>query len=533
MTVVPTNDPGLSAAARQRLSETRRNAGATSLLRFARTYLPAHFRLPPSPMHKEIVALLEQATTQRGARIAIAAPRGHAKSTLATLAYVLWSICYGREPFILLISNTQAQASEALSQVKNELQSNGRLIEDFAEVCEEPGVYRGAPRWRKDDIITRSQARLSALGAGTTIRGRRHRHVRPSLIVLDDIENEDEVRSSEQRRHKADWFNRAVLKAGSADTNVVVVGTVLHYDSLLANLIDPRKSPGWEGRKYQAVRSYASNQDLWARWEAIYNHGDDYNSRCGPEAARSFFEAHRREMLADSSVLWPQLEDYYALMEMRIREGRFSFDSEKQNEPVNPEDCYVQESDLHFWDDEHDSIESLLAAIGEHGRMYGACDPSLGKLGRGADDTAIISLLRDDRTRVLYVVDADIRRRKPRKIIADIIQYNRLRQYTDFGMEANQFQEFLADELRRQSELASARLPVRNIRSTTDKLGRIQTLQPLVSSGILRFSRRHPKLLEQLRQFPHGAHDDGPDALEMAVGIARQLALPQGGRFSV
>ena len=73
----------------------------------------------------------------------------------------------------------------------------------------------------------------------------------------------------------------------------------------------------------------------------------------------------------------------------------------------------------------------------------------------------------------------------------------------------------------------------RNIRSTTDKLGRIQTLQPLVSSGILRFSRRHLKLLEQLRQFPHGAHDDGPDALEMAVGIARQLALPQGGRFSV
>ncbi len=52
------------------------------------------------------------------------------------------------------------------------------------------------------------------------------------------------------------------------------------------------------------------------------------------------------------------------------------------------------------------------------------------------------------------------------------------------------------------------------------KLGRIQRLQPLISSGALRFSRRQVTLLEQLRQFPMGAHDDGPDALEMAVSAA-------------
>ena len=50
------------------------------------------------------------------------------------------------------------------------------------------------------------------------------------------------------------------------------------------------------------------------------------------------------------------------------------------------------------------------------------------------------------------------------------------------------------------------------------KLGRIQRLQPLISSGALRFSRRQVTLLEQLRQFPMGAHDDGPDALENRGG---------------
>ena len=52
--------------------------------------------------------------------------------------------------------------------------------------------------------------------------------------------------------------------------------------------------------------------------------------------------------------------------------------------------------------------------------------------------------------------------------------------------------------------------------------GRIQSLQPLISSGTLRLSRRHNTLVDQLRYFPLGAHDDGPDALEMAVSAAGQ-----------
>ncbi len=131
-----------------------------------------------------------------------------------------------------------------------------------------------------------------------------------------------------------------------------------------------------------------------------------------------------------------------------------------------------------------------------------------------------MSLLRADRTGVLYVLDADIRRRKPDALIEDVIAFHRRREYQSFAMETNQFQKFLSDELERRSRQAGAYVPVRGIHNTTDKLGRIQRLQPLVSSGTLRFSRRQVTLLDQLRQFPMGAHDDGPDALEMAVSAA-------------
>ncbi len=522
----PTNHA--QTAVQRQISDLRRKTGLTSPLAFAQTYLSTHLKHKPSRMHRELCAMLQDVSHQRGARLAIAAPRGHAKSTIVSLAYILWCICYRTERYIMLISNTLDQANDFLSQIKDVLQSNERLLEDFPEVCEQPASAPGsadpwagvgARRWTRDEVVTRNDVRLTALGADPKFRGRRYKQHRPTLIVLDDVESEVEVRSDDQRRHKQEWFNKTVLKAGTSATNVIVVGTILHYDALLANLIDPRKSPNWTGRKYQAVRTWSKCVQLWEEWEKIYCFQTEHEGKNGPKVAQQFFESNRETMLKGTEVLWRELEDYYALMEMRISEGRASFDSEKQNEPINPDDCYFQESDFHFWDDQFATAEELIAAVGQNGSFYGACDPSLGKLGKNADDTAIISLLRDSDTGVLYVVDADIERRKPDAIIEAVIQYQRMHHYASFAIETNQFQQFLSDELQRRSDMASVYVPVTDIHNSTDKTGRIQSLQPLIRSGNLRLSRRHIILLEQLRQFPMGKHDDGPDALQMAVSV--------------
>ncbi len=100
-----------------------------------------------------------------------------------------------------------------------------------------------------------------------------------------------------------------------------------------------------------------------------------------------------------------------------------------------------------------------------------------------------------------------------------MIQYQRMRNFASFAVETNQFQQFLSDELQRRSAIAAVYVPVTDIHNSTDKVGRIQSLQSLIRSGNLRLSRRHIILLEQLRQFPMGKHDDGPDALHMAVSV--------------
>ena len=78
----------------------------------------------------------------------------------------------------------------------------------------------------------------------------------PDLLILDDIENDENVRTPEQRAKLDSWFKKAVSKAGDDYTDIVYIGTLLHYDSLLANTL---KNPGYKAIKYRACLLYTSD----------------------------------------------------------------------------------------------------------------------------------------------------------------------------------------------------------------------------------------------------------------------------------
>ena len=101
-------------------SAVRRSASEGSIYTFAKMYLSAHLKFEPSEAHKEIYAELQKASNNRGVKLAVAAPRYFGKSTLITLIYILYSICYGKEKFIIIISNTASQATHTLDNIKLE-----------------------------------------------------------------------------------------------------------------------------------------------------------------------------------------------------------------------------------------------------------------------------------------------------------------------------------------------------------------------------------------------------------------------------
>ncbi|RPJ70262.1 MAG: hypothetical protein EHM20_15600, partial [Alphaproteobacteria bacterium] len=112
------------------LHQQRRQMGAISPHAFAEVYLKNNCSVDYSTMHLEIFQKLLDITTNRKAKIAIAAPRGHAKSTIVSLVYVLWCALYHKERLILLASNTTEQAIALLKDIKYQLTSNPLLCSD-------------------------------------------------------------------------------------------------------------------------------------------------------------------------------------------------------------------------------------------------------------------------------------------------------------------------------------------------------------------------------------------------------------------
>ncbi|MCH8853890.1 MAG: phage terminase large subunit [Planctomycetes bacterium] len=510
------------------LSDARRSLGANSLSAFAQIYLDHYCTVPFSRMHLEMFEMLEKATTTHHQRMAIAAPRGHAKSTLVSLAYVLWCVLYGREKFVLIVSATREQAVLLLKAVRDELQTNARLLADFPEACYPPGARPAPKPWKEHQIVLRNGTAIRALGALQGLRGMKHNQHRPGLIIADDLESTESVLSEEQRDKLRVWFNGTLLNAVAPHSNVIVVGTVLHHDSLLANLTGPNGRAGWTRKRYRAIERFSDRLDLWDQWSAMYQNHAEHNGRTGAQAAQLFYEANCEAMLEGSEVLWAEREDYLALMVMREREGRASFQSEKQNDPLDSEQCIFAETNLHFWDDEYEDVRDLRAAVGE-GIFYGACDPSVGRNKTKGDYSAIIILYQADETEINYVIHADIGRWSPEQTIQRIAEYAGRYDFEEFVIETNNFQNMLADELEKKLEQAGLYLELKRLNSTRNKQARISAMEPAVAQGRIRFCSKHRLLLEQLRAFPLGTHDDGPDALEMVA----QVALDPGAGLTV
>jgi predicted phage terminase large subunit-like protein len=250
---------------------------------------------------------------------------------------------------------------------------------------------------------------------------------------------------------------------------------------------------------------------LWEEWERIF--ADISTGKEQAEAAAdNYFTVHQDEMLAGTEVLWPEMEPYYYLMKMRVSDGPAYFESEKQNEPLNPEDQVFFEEWFQDWEDGDVDFSGIPHA--------GACDPSLGKRNKRNDPSAILTGHMKDR--ILYLNIADICQRRPDAIMSDILLYHERQTIDKLRMETVQFQEFFARQLEQLSRDKGLVLNIDDKNPNTDKDLRIIRLQPWIKNGWIRFKKEHTELKRQLlyyRPKGRGGHDDGPDCLEMLLDL--------------
>lgn len=510
----------------------RKELAAFDLQYFGRAYLSHYFVRKSPHFHEELDEIWSRGVMKernpftdakmisrmKGSRQVVAAPRGHAKSTNLTFKDSMHAILYEYKHYLLILSDSSEQAEGFLDDIKTELEDNGNIIMDF-------GSLKGEKAWRTGVILTKTDIKAEAIGSGKKVRGRRHRNWRPDLIVLDDIENDENVNTPEQRRKLKSWFDKAVSKAGDTYTDIMYIGTILHYDSLLNNVL---QNPRYKTKKYRAVISEASNSGLWETWESIYT--NLFNEK-HEEDAREFFEANEEEMLMGAEVLWEEKLSYYDLMEIKISEGEASFNSELQNDPIDPDNATFNPEWFDYYEPE------LMDFSTPEYIFIGANDPSLGK-NKKSDTSAIINLALSIKTGYMYVADASIEKRKPDVIINDVFEMNRRlkrdyrKGFYKFGVEVVQFQYYFKDVMAARSAEEGEYLPIEEIQSTVNKMLRIESLQPLIKNKYIKFNREHKTLLKQLQEFPMGKNDDAPDGLQMAVQLAQSVkGTAAGGKY--
>ncbi len=438
---------------------------AADPLWFCQTYLPHYFSHPFAPFHRELIALLEP----RGRAVVpvvVAAPRGFAKTTLVSFGYVLHQVLCGRRRFVVIGSDTADLAEDLTGYLRLELGHNMRLGQDFGPLCE----ARGA----QGDFIAGAGCRVMARGAGQRLRGLKHGRHRPDLVVLDDLENDKNVRNQRLVRETLDWLREAVYPAIDPGGSLFIIGTVLARRSALATLLESPEEP-----------------------------------------YRRFTRRLYRALDHEGRSLWPERHPVEALLRQKALMGARAFNKEKQNDPRDDEGLF-QEAWLRAY--HPDEVEQKTLGVA------GFLDPSLAA-GESGDYKAVITVGLDPAEQAFYVLDAYIRRTSLDQLVRAVLTRQARYGYLVFGVEDNLFQRLLLDEFARAAAEARVALPLRGVTHRLAKETSLAGLSPLVERGLVRFCPSQgdqSQLIEQLLHFPTPTvHDDGPDALEGAVSLLR------------
>lgn len=430
--------------------------------------------------------------------VAIAAPRGHAKSTAITHAFVLASVLFKDRAFVLLVSDTYEQACMFLKDIKQELQENEDLI----------ALFDVDPEFEKDsenDIIVRFKGskrkfRIIAKGSEQKVRGTKWDGRRPDLIVCDDLENDEIVLNDERRRKFKQWFLNALLPARSDSGIIRIVGTILHMDSLLENIMPPLFD---KQTVDEPLKSYSTRRAALATWKSIR------------------YRAHDSDF---SHILWEQkwtkerlLAERKKYIDMGNPEG---YAQEYLNYPLDESRSYFRKSDFREMREE-DYVKPKT--------LYVALDPAISEEERHDFSAFIVGGVDPDG--VLHILEVVRDRLDSHGIVEWVFALQRKYEPDLFVIEKGAIEKSLGPYIYSEM-LKPGRQPVNIVTKmpTKDKESRARSIQARMRAGGCRFDKKgdwYPEFELECLQFPRAKYDDQVDAFAwLGLTLAQMVEAP-------
>lgn len=406
-------------------------------------------------------------------KIAIAAPRGHAKSTSITLSYLLSAVLFRESQFVVLVSDTEGQAKMFLNDIKIELSENEDIIALF-------GIGEFIKDTETDLIVQMEdgyQFRIVAKGSEQKVRGLKWRNKRPDLIVGDDLENDEIVMNKDRREKFRNWLMKALIPCLSDTGRIIIVGTILHLDAALERLLN---DPSWYTARYAA-------------------HNEDFSEILWPER----FSQVRLEDIRNSYIVQGMPEGY---------------SQEYLNYPIDEESAYFRRDDFRFYDPNDLDYDRLS--------YYTAVDLAISQKEK-ADYTVILTVGIDSRNK-MYIVDVHRGRWDAMEIVDNLFYAQSKWNPEIITIEEGHISKALGPYIKERMMDTGEFLNLKGMMPLKDKEARARSIQARIKQGTVYFNGKadwYPALEQEMTRFPRDVHDDQVDALAW-IGLTLAEMLP-------
>ncbi|MCA2570690.1 hypothetical protein [Microcystis sp. M42BS1] len=418
--------------------------------------------------------------------VAAAAPRGHAKSTAVSLAYLLCAVLFREHKYVLLVSDTESQSAQFLGNIKQELQENENIYELFGLPKDEKGLVKFIKDTETDIIVgfpDGHKFRIVAKGAEQKLRGLLWNGTRPDLVIVDDLENDELVMNKERRLKLRKWFYAALLPAMSPKGKFRMVGTILHMDSQLESLMP---SPYNRATQDDGLKVWsAMPRGMWksVKWRA---HTPDYSKILWPERFNQEFFENRREDFRRQGI--PEV-----------------YSQEYLNEPIDDSTAFFKKADFRPRTQEDKKLRL---------NYYITADLAISESERA--DWSVFLVAGVDEHRNIHIVNVIRDRLDGKEIVDLILALQRTYSPVAVGIEEMQVSKaigpFLREEMIKQNTFVNM-IPMKHMGK--DKLSRARSIQARCRARGVKFDTEedwYPMFEDECLKFPRSKHDDQVDA---------------------
>lgn len=480
---------------------------------FVRLFFAGEFILDFPPIHREFIADIEEIRARQidgrpGVKLSRAIPRGHAKTTFFARLLPLWGFLYGWSPLTVILGNNSTAARRLLKNIREICETNEAIREDF------PGLAEGV--WQ-DERIEYGTSAIVCFGVGSgAIRGVSKPNARPSLIIGDDLDDDESVRSAVILEANIEWFDKGVMALGDQvrfTTSFVVCGTVIRKTSLMSHIL---ASPDFSAIVQRGVLKFADNGALWDEWRAWFLDKASRGEAPKDPQSDSFYQQHKTEMLKGAQVLWERPDAYYTLMVYRLSRGDAAFSSEIQNHPGEVGGSLgtmklvaALPNDVRFW------------------RRYAALDTTV-RGGKSNDLAAWVELLLDVERKRMYVVHCSAVQRPYSETIDYVISRLKQRgvQYDGFWVETNGSGFVIADLLEDRIAKEGIYYIPQRVNHSAKKGDRIAALPEYIArEQLFVLQSVDSELVNEFDGYPGYRFDDAIDCLATIVLQLKSLGF--------